>query len=209
MSALGLLVTAVLAVDPFAGLPGVVAEVPMHGGQETMGIPVQARAVRTTLKPLEAFAWVHQRFKDAQLYIPPESTTPQLHGAPQITGYDHPSRRSYTAIFLANPDHTTTVIAGTADLRAKPKASTGDLPVAPGASSLVTTSSESGRAVTYQVPLAREQVDAFYVKALEAEGWKRETPSGTWLRAGKALTVRVQAKTGAPSTVVLHEVLSP
>lgn len=209
MSALGLVVTAVLALDPFAGLPGVVAEVPMHGGQETMGIPVQARALRTTLKPLEAFAWVHKSFKDAQLYIPAEITTPQLHGAPQLTGYDHPSRRSYTAIFLANPDHTTTIIAGTADLRAKPKASTGELPIAPGAASLVTSSSESGRAITYQVESQPEVVQAFYEKALEAQGWKREAVSGTWLRQGKALTIRVQPKAGAPTTVVLQEVLSP
>jgi len=204
--ALALFAGVALAEDPFEGLPQVVSSVPMSSPVDASGIAVEARAVRTRLAPDDAFRWLLKRFTHVGLYVPPEASQPQLHGAPQLTGYDPAARRSYTAIFLKNADRTTTLLLGTADLSKPPRPNTAELPVMPGARGVVTTRSEGGQVVSYAVGEGREKVEAFHAGALRAAGWAKDEASGTWSKAGRSLTVVLRADRAA--TLVLLEELS-
>ena len=176
--------------DPFANLPEVVEVVPIAGQLESVGVPVVARVVRTRLKPEAAQQWVAQSFRREGLYIPRPEKQFQLQGAPQLTGYDPKARRTYTAIFKANPDGSTTVVVGTADvsqaLVARPKLA---LPVFPGSTHAVESSSEVGATISYRAHASQAELDSFYSEVLGTAGWVRDEEARGWVKGGQLLTV--------------------
>lgn len=201
---LGLVLALALTVDPFDGLPNVLETIPIDGKLESMGTPVAARAYRVKMTPDETLRWVDAAFRRANLYIPKPGNRTQLAGAPQLTGYDHPSRRSYTAIFKANPDGTTTLIAGTADL-SKPAwlnvASA--VPTLPGATGVTEASSENGLTLTYLVKAAAAEVEAFYGDVLPKAGFVRDGDGAAWLKNGQRLEVTQAARGKEQRSVVI------
>ncbi len=197
------LLTLVLAIDPFEGMPNVQLEVPVTGELQSNGTKVEARAYRVKLKPAEAWAWVFQSFKRHDLFIPRAKNRGQISGAPQLTGYDHPTRKSYTAIFKDNGDGTTTVIAGRADLSGEWTKEKGTMPALPGATDLAEASSESGLTMTYLVKATPEEVEAFYAEVLTKNGFKRSDEHNGWLKSGQLLEVTHSARSGGLRSVAL------
>jgi hypothetical protein len=176
--------------DPFAGMPGIEQAVPVSGELSSMGAPVSARAWKVKLAPDAAIAWVIDAYRRAGLYVPGASGQFQVAGAPQLTGYDHAARRSYTAIFRPAGKGHTLIITGTADLSgegwAKPVASA--LPALPGAVGPLESRSEGTTQLAYGVRATPVEVDDFYRQVLPAAGWAASEP-GTWVRRGEQLTV--------------------
>ncbi|MFT3840933.1 MAG: hypothetical protein QM723_28340 [Myxococcaceae bacterium] len=194
-----------MVLDPFAGLPNVLSQAPVAGELKSLGgTEVKAKAYRVKLKPREAMEWVVDSFRRLDLYVPPPDKQFEISGMPQITGYDGPNQRSYTAIFEDNHDGTTTLIAGTADL-ANYKWATGghSLPVFPGASGAVESQTEQGTVLSYQVTAKPEELDSFYAQVFSDAGWKRDEQSGGWLKAGQLVTVSQRGKPGGALTVSL------
>jgi hypothetical protein len=183
------LVVVALSVDPFEGMPNVELVAPVSGKLESLNTPVEARAYRLKMKPAEAWDWVFKSFVRHNLFIPAAENRGELVGAPQLTGYDHHTRQSYTAIFKANADGTTTLIAGKADLStgAWVHASEGEkpMPAMPGATGFAQTSSEAGLTMTYLVKATGEEVDAFYAEVFRKSGFQRDEERKGWVKSGQ------------------------
>jgi len=192
--------------DPFAGLPNVVEEVPVAGELRALDTPVKAKAFRVKMSPLETLRWVEASFRRAQLYVPPPERQFQLEGAPQLTGYDGPAKRSYTAIFKANRDGTTTLIAGTADLSGYRWASAGtSLPVMPTGAGALESRSEQGLVLSYTVRAQPEEVDSFYAAVLPEGGWAPGLEPLTWVAKGRVLSVTRERRAEGRVAVTLIE----
>jgi hypothetical protein len=188
---LGLMLAVALGMDPFEGLPNVELEVPVAGQLESLNTPVQARAYRVKMKPADVLLWVDASFRRHKLYIPPPEKRSQLTGAPQLTGYDHPTRQSYTAIFKDNGDGTTTLIAGHADLSKGGWTKAGEtMPAMPGAQDVAEASSEGALTMTYLVKASAEEVEAFYAEVFKKNGFTRDEKLEGWVKAGQL--VRLQ-----------------
>ncbi len=203
--ALGWLCAAAPApIDPFADLPKVIEVVPVSGELSALETPVLAKAYRVKMTPLETLRWVQAAFRRAQLYIPPPERQFQLQGAPQLTGYDGPHRRSYTAIFKDDGDGTTTLIAGTADLSSGAWEHAGhSLPVMPTARGPVESGDERGRVLAYSVAAKEEEADSFYAEVLPAGGWKRDDGLDGWVRGGQLLTLERHRREDGQLSVTL------
>lgn len=197
------LLTLLLAIDPFEGMPNVQLEVPVTGELQSNGTKVEARAYRVKLKPHEAWAWVLQSFKRHDLFIPRAKNRGEIIGAPQLTGYDHPTRKSYTAIFKDNGDGTTTVIAGRADLAGGWTKEKSTMPTLPGATEIAEASSESGLTMTYLVKATAEEVEAFYAEVLTKNGFKRSEEHKGWLKSGQLLELTHSARSAGLRSVAL------
>lgn len=143
-------------------VPDVLEVVPVDGEMESMGIPVRASAVRTKLKGEPLVQHFAKLFRDAGFLTVPPKELIQLRGLPQITGYDPDTRISYTAMFQANPDGTTTVILTEADLAAqKPPSKDESLPLPEDAKSVVRAKMESSQVLSFQT---REKPDALLAR---------------------------------------------
>lgn len=192
-----------LTIDPFEGLPNVELEVPVAGQLESMGTKVDARAYRVKLKPADAWAWVFASFVKHDLFIPDAKRRGEIIGAPQLTGYDHPTRTSYTAIFKDNGDGTTTVIAGRADLAGGWVKAVASVPTVPGATQIAQASSEDGVTVTYLVKASAEEVDGFYAEVLKKSGFQRDEERKGWVKAGQLLELRHGARASGQRSVAV------
>lgn len=184
-----------LGLDPFEGLPNVELEVPVSGQLEALKTPVAARAYRVKMKPADVLAWVDLSFRRHGLYIPKPQGRFQITGAPQLTGYDHPSKQSYTAIFKDNGDGTTTLIAATADLSKDGWTKAHEsMPTVPGATDVAEASSEAGLTLTYLVKASAGEVDAFYADVLVKSGFERDEEQAGWLKNGQLLQLQHSAR---------------
>jgi hypothetical protein len=183
-----------LAIDPFEGLPNVEVEAPVADKLESLDTPVYARAFRVRMKFPDAWDWVFKSFVRHKLFVPAAENRGQLDGLPQLTGYDHHTRQSYTAIFKDNGDGTLTVIAGRADLSAgawvhaseKPPA----MPAMPGATDVTQTNSEAGLTMTYVVKASPQEIEAFYAEVFEKNGFKRDDDAKGWVKRGQLVEVQ-------------------
>ncbi len=181
--------------DPFANFPDVIEKVPISSELQSMGVPVLAKAVRTKLSPEQSQRWIAASFRKEELYIPPPDGQFQLKGAPQLTGYDPKARRTYTAIFKANADGTTTVVLGTADVsQAMVPRPQPTLPVFPGATRVVESAQEGGAAVSYLAGASQAELDSFYGEVLGGAGWSRDDALNGWVKDGQLLTVGRSAR---------------
>ena len=191
--------------DPFANLPEVIEGVPISGELQSMGVPVMAKAVRTRLTPEQAQKWIAASFRREELYIPKPEAQFQLQGAPQLTGYDPVARRTYTAIFKANADGSTTVVLGTADVsKSMVPRPVLAVPVFPGATHAVESQQEGGLALSYVVAASQAELDSFYTELLGPAGWRRDDATHGWVKEGQLLTVtRTPRPDGQSSVAVL------
>lgn len=197
-------------IDPFRDLPEVTSMVPLAGELQSMGVPVMARAVRTKLSPQLAQRWVVGSFRRHGLYIPPPERQYQLQGAPQVTGYDPVSRRTYTALFKDNGDGSATVVCGTADLtnedwakgtRAMDPATS--LPLFPAAQQVVESKLEGARSVSYLAQATATEVTSFYAEVLGSAGWAKADEG--WTKGTRLILVQQTKGEGGKQRVVVLE----
>ncbi|MCY1017674.1 hypothetical protein [Pyxidicoccus sp. MSG2] len=140
------------------------------------GIPVRMKAVRSAEKIEPLMGHIVDRWVEWGLYVAPPEQQPQKLREPMLTALDPERFITYTVIFQPNPDGTTTLYLGEADMSKPPGAMSTVAPVFPGAEGVLTSDLETVRSVTYSVRAKETEVDAFYKTELAKAGFKEVKP---------------------------------
>jgi hypothetical protein len=163
--------------QPFTwDVPKVMGIVDVPGVMLADGIPVRMRAVRSAEKPEPLLQHMVDRWMEWGMYVAPLEQQPQTLREPMITALDPERLITYTVIIQENPDGTTTLYLGEADMSQPPKAVSSVAPVFPGAQKVMTSELEVVRSVNYTVDATAAEVDAFYRKELGKLGFKEVKP---------------------------------
>ncbi|RKG79824.1 hypothetical protein D7W79_09345 [Corallococcus exercitus] len=158
-------------------IPKTVSVVDVPGQVDANGVPVKLLAVRSKEKAQVILQSVVDRWLSWGFVVPEAYKQPQLLREPMVTGIDTRNFISYTAILQVNPDGTTTVFLGEANLGAAKAPQPAGLPVFPGGSRVLTAETEGARTVSYSVPgKTTAEVEAFYREALTKAGFKEIQP---------------------------------
>ncbi|RKH10525.1 hypothetical protein D7V97_13640 [Corallococcus sp. CA053C] len=174
-------------------IPKTASVVDVPGSVDANGVPVKLRAVRSKEKPDVIVRHVVERFLSWGFVVPPGQQQPQLMREPMVTAIDTRNFISYTAILQVNPDGTTTVILGEANLGAAKAPPSSDLPVFPGGTKPLTAETEGTRTVSYTVAnKTSADVEAFYREALGKRGYREVQP-----RLFRSATEELQLSLGA------------
>lgn len=192
---------------PFSwSIPRVVEDAPVEGGMQSLGVPVRAHAVRSEERMDVLYEHIVRSFRAAQLYVPPPPYQFHFGDAVSVTAIDDERMISYTAIFQPNPDGTTTLILGEADLAARnPAPEEGGVPAMPGARGVLRSLTEGAQTLTYSVGATREEVLGYYREVLPSFGFTESEP-GAFVRGTARVTVMTTPEgKGRQSVVVLEQ----
>ncbi|WP_375742462.1 hypothetical protein NR800_25720 [Corallococcus interemptor] len=171
-------------------IPKTVSVVDVPGQVDANGVPVKLLAVRSKEKAQVILQSVVDRFLSWGFVVPEAYKQPQLLREPMVTAIDTRNFISYTAILQVNPDDTTTVFLGQANLGAAKPPQPAGLPVFPGGSGVLTAQTEGAHTVSYSVPgKTTADVEAFYREVLTKAGFKEIEP-----RVFKSSTEEVSLK---------------
>ncbi|WP_223639558.1 hypothetical protein [Corallococcus sp. EGB] len=158
-------------------IPKTVSVVDVPGQVDANGVPVKLLAVRSKEKAQVILQSVVDRFESWGFMVPEAYRQPQLLREPMVTGLDTRNFISYTAILQVNPDGTTTVFLGQANLGEAKAPKPAGLPVFPGGAGVLTAETEGSRTVSYSVTgKTVADVEAFYREALTKAGYKEIQP---------------------------------
>lgn len=158
-------------------IPQTVSVVDVPGQVDANGVPVKLRAVRSKEKAQTILQSVVDRFISWGFVVPEAYKQPQLFREPMVTALDTRNFISYTAILQVNPDSTTTVFLGEANLGAAKAPKPAGLPLFPGASKVLTAETEGARTLSYSVSgKTTADVEAFYREQLLKAGYKEIQP---------------------------------
>ncbi|HEX8441084.1 hypothetical protein [Archangium sp.] len=195
-------------------VPRVVESVDVPDVMRADGIPVKLRSVKSAEKPEVIVQHLVKRFEAAGFFIPPDGHRTQRLAEPQLTALDTDRLISYTFILQPNPDGTTTVVLGEANLGMARKEQSAFAPVFPGGTDVMQSDMEGARTLTYSVTAEQGKVRDFYLKELRAAGFT-ETSPGTWHRTGEELRVAIRPGPAGRVVVIIlrrtttEEVLPP
>ncbi|OJT18817.1 hypothetical protein BO221_39530 [Archangium sp. Cb G35] len=185
-------------------VPRVLEWVEMPGVMRADGIPVKLRSVKSAEKPQVILQHLVDRFEAAGFYIPPDHHRTQWLAEPQLTALDTDRLISYTFVLQPNPDGSTTVVLGEANLGLARREQSAFAPVFPGGTDLMQSEMEGARTMTYLAAAEQDKVRDFYLKELRGAGYS-ETSEGTWRRGGEELRVSVRpVKEGRVAVIVLR-----
>lgn len=191
---------------PFSwDVPKVLETVDVPGVMNANGIPVKLRSVKSAERPEVILQHLVDRFEAWNFYIPPSKDRTQWLKEPQLTALDTERLISYTFFLQSNPDGTTTVVLGEANLGQRQQKTSPIAPVFPGAKEVMSSHLEVARSLSYLVPAARTSPDVqgFYRKELTRAGYTEVEPD-TYRRGTEELQVTVRpAKGGHLSVIVL------
>ena len=176
-------------------VPGLLSWVDSDGPMVSNGVPVLLQLARSSRPVPELERHFISSFEKAGLFIPREEEQVRVTREPQLTALDPMRMLSYTVILQANPDRTTTVILGTANVGAleniNASQTLGWAPVMPGAEKLLRTEAEGYASAAYQVDSTVEKVRAFYQEALLRAGFMPvPKEEGLYRRGDESLQVR-------------------
>lgn len=152
--------------------PDIIEEAPVSGPMTAEGIPVRLRAVKLKHTLDELAPLYFDAYRKAGFYVPPGNRQFDMFRDPALTAFDPRHFISYTALFQKNPDGTTTVILGEANLGLARRT---DVP--PGfpmpslAGKVSRFEMEGVEVLSYDVPLQAPEVETFYRTALGKLGF--------------------------------------
>ncbi len=195
-------------------VPRVLEAVDVPGVMRADGIPVKLRSVKSAERPEVILQHLVNRFEAAGFYIPPDHHRTQRLAEPQLTALDTNRLISYTFLLQPNPDGSTTVVLGEANLGQARREQSAFAPVFPGGADLMQSEMEGARTMTYLVAAESGKVRDFYATELRGAGFT-ETSDGTWRRGGEELRVSVRAAKADRVAVivmrrtVVEDVLAP
>ncbi|XXF78535.1 hypothetical protein P2318_01900 [Myxococcaceae bacterium GXIMD 01537] len=182
-------------------VPKLLSWVDSVGVQVSDGVPMVLEMARSGLPMEELVQHFADEFQAAGLFIPPDAFQESFLAEPRLTGLDSERMVAYTVVFQPNPDRTTTLYLGTADMSRYDASGAGSLewaPVMPGAQKLMRTEMEVAQSAVYAVNATDAEVMAFYREQLGAQGFKEQEP-GTFKRGGELLRVFTQEEGGQRS----------
>jgi hypothetical protein len=185
-------------------VPGVVDWVESVGPQVSQGVPMDLQMVRSTVPAELLVQHFVDDFEAAGFYLPEDKYQRSPLAEPMLTALDPEKMRSYTVIFQSNPDHTTTLFLGTADLSHYNPGAASQLewaPMMPGATHLMRTDMEVAQTAMYSVNASEQEVLAFYREALGKHGYQESEP-GTFRRGTEVLSVSSHAENGERKVVL-------
>jgi hypothetical protein len=189
----------------FLEVPRAISRTEVPKGLKALGVPVQLSAVlsRENVPNLE----LHFRdaFRRAGLFVPAKGEIDDVGPLPQVTGLDVENETSYSVLFQANRDGTTTVIVGKAALHAAQEPEPPFAPVFPGGTPPLVADLEAGKSLTYSTPATAAEVLAFYKDTLRRSGFQ---PAGENAYARGSVALQIWAtprESGTAVVVVRHE----
>ncbi|QSQ11601.1 hypothetical protein [Myxococcus landrumensis] len=190
-------------------VPGVVGVVEVSVPVISSGIPVKLSAVRSKEKPEVILSKMVDRFALWGFHIPPMAEQPQFLREPMITAIDTRAFISYTAILQPNPDGTTTVFLGQADLSQAPRQQSTVAPVYPGGAGLMQTEMEGARTLVYSVSARQQEVEVYYRNELAQAGFEEVDPL-VFRSSNDEIALKMgPAKEGKLSVIVVRRTVSP
>lgn len=178
-------------------VPGLIAWVDTDGPMVANGVPLLIQLARSSWSVDELSLHFVRFFEKAELFVAPLAKQVALTREPQLTALDPTQMLSYTVILQANPDKTTSVILGTANVGAWKPASQSQLlgwaPLMPGAANLLRTDAEGQSSAAYDVDSTPDKVQAFYLEKLVQGGFKATGEPGEYQRGTEFVRVRARA----------------
>lgn len=187
-------------------VPEVVAWAEVGEKLQANGMPMKIFVARSKWKPAALLTHYQKRFSQAGFYLPWVPLKLEGLKLPRVTALDTLSLWSYLVYVFPEPDGTTTLVMGAADLkgRAAAKLSTGfPAPVFPGAKATFASNVEFARTLSFSTVAKEAEVIDFYRQTLPAGGWK-ERERGSFVRDGRLLRI-LGKEEGATMRVVLVE----
>lgn len=170
------------------------------------GMPMKIFIARSKWKPVALLNHYQKRFRAEGFYLPPIPLRLEGLKLPRVTALDTLSLWSYLVYAFPEPDGTTTLVMGAADLKGRTttKLATGfPAPVFPGSKATFASNVEFARTLSFTTAAKEEEVIDFYRQTLPSGGWK-ERERGSFVRDGRLLRMLGKAE-GAGLRVVLVE----
>ncbi len=202
---MGALAALVLAAAPFSwDVPGQLDLVPVGKRLERDGLPMVVFVARSSWPIDRLLTHYAGRFADAGFFLPPKRAQVPAMKLPRLAALDDEHLVSFLVYGWTEPDGTTTLVLGAADLAHRQKAEAGVVPVFPGAKAVTRFNLEAAQALSFTANATEAEVIDFYRAVLPSGGWAEREP-GTFVRAGRAVRVLSKKQGGALSIVVLEQ----
>lgn len=204
------LVAALLAADGGAGpfswdVPGQLELVPVGKKLEGAGLPMVVFLAKSSWELDRLLLHYADRFAAAGYFIPPKMGRITGLKLPRVVALDDVRLVSFLVYGWPEPDGTTTLVLGAADLmHRKPSKAAGSLPVFPGAKSPTSFDVEFATALSFTAKATQEEVIDFYRSVLPSGGWAEREP-GSFVKAGRVVRVLAKKQGAALSVVVLEQ----
>lgn len=186
-------------------VPGQLQLVPVGRKLERDGLPMVVYLAKSSWELDRLLLHYAGRFAEAGFFIPPKMGRLPGLKLPRVVALDDRRMVSFLVYGWPEPDGSTTLVLGAADLAHRKPSQGGVLPVFPGAKAPTTFNVELATALSFVAKATQDEVIDFYRSVLPSGGWQEREP-GTFVREGRA--VRVLAKTlknGELSVVVLEQ----
>ncbi len=159
------------AAAPFTwDVPEAMSFYDVAGQTQALGIPQRLSVAVTRLSAAEAVAHYAREFERRAMYIPPPVDQVRVQGALQLSAVDPATGDVY--MVLAQPragGAGAKLLLSVASVRQRSKDQT--LPAYPGAKTVLSSSGEGSRSITYAVAASPAEVRAFYADQLPRLGF--------------------------------------
>lgn len=201
-----------LAAAPDAGVakpfswdvPGQLELVPVGKHLERDGLPMAVFLAKSSWELDRLLIHYAARFSDAGFFIPPRMGRISGLKLPRLVALDDSKMVSFLIWGWPEPDGTTTLVLGAADLGHRRVTASNGLPVFPGAKAATTFNVELANALSFTANATEAEVIDFYRSVLPSGGWAEREP-GTFIREGRAVRVLAKKSGAAGLAVVVLE----
>ncbi len=188
-------------------VPEVLAWAEVGDRIQANGMPMKIFVARTKWKPVAALRHYEQRFLGEGFFLPPAPLKLQGLDLPRVTALDTKTLWSYLVYAYPEPDGTTTLVMGAADLKGRVLGKKVDgfpAPVFPGGKTAFSANVEFARTLTFVTTATEDEVVDFYRQTLPSGGWK-ERERGAFVREGRLLRMLGKAEGKALRVVLVEE----
>lgn len=171
------------------------------------GMSLKVYVARSAWSPRDLLDHYHSRFAGEGFYVPDKPLRLPGLELPRLTALDPKNLWSYLVYVWPEPDGTTTLVMGAADLKGrKPQKNAAGFPVPPfpGAKVTFTSNVEFAKTMSFVTAATENEVIDFYRQTLPAGGWK-EREKGSFVREGRLLRAAAKPTSKGLQVVLVEE----